>query len=644
MKIMKLMMSSVLALLIAPSGLIYSSGDMKDVKEESAVSTAAISKKYPLLSQHQLYQDWLRARKPEEKAVEIGYFFDGENFFCDETICKNSQDRDDYFKEVKAFLEENRKILSELKYLEYVKKLKQFHDELAAVKQRHAARHQMPAGLEQAIKDGDSKFVFEHLDKHPEDMKALDEDGNNPLILALDQEKWNVPMVEQLIKRTKDLNFKNDEGETALHKAALENNVATSKIIKLLVSKGATPDARDDNGNMPIVYAARAVNVPAAKALLQYKISLDKVTSPNSAIMIEAIQGLPTGKNEVCPRCKEVHPEPTEQEQIELLTLLAKHGADMNATDTKGDTPLVQAIRVANAPVVKFLLDHKADIQARSNGQLPLDRAVFSYSMLDYAMDSRNEDEFTKLKKQAFAVIELLVERGARIDSSAYWTPMMEALNNGSFLIVKLLVEHNATIPEQIGGQPTMDVLRSRQKQAETKAKQQEYENIIEYLVKRSPERAQSSGMQEQTAAVAALPEDMKKHKEITAMLEQFTAGPTRPSKVTLNNIKRAFVGDYSKELGNYDPVFDKIINEDVSVLELQDEAKDTPLLLAIKYNKPDAVATILTLLESLKEEQKAKLLHKVISHINQQGFDAYHLAKELGYDDIVKLLEPYNK
>jgi len=64
--------------------------------------------------------------------------------------------------------------------------------------------------------------------------------------------------------------------------------------------------------------------------------------------------------------------------QLETAALLLSHGADVNAQDKYGYTPLHEAVLGPYAtalPMVKLLLDHGADIDGKSSqGNTPLDR------------------------------------------------------------------------------------------------------------------------------------------------------------------------------------------------------------------------------------------------------------------------------
>ncbi|KAH0579586.1 hypothetical protein H2248_002437 [Termitomyces sp. 'cryptogamus'] len=61
---------------------------------------------------------------------------------------------------------------------------------------------------------------------------------------------------------------------------------------------------------------------------------------------------------------------------LDIVGLLLKHNADVNARDQWGETPLHQTACVGHLDVVQFLFNHNADVHARNNkGKTPLDGA-----------------------------------------------------------------------------------------------------------------------------------------------------------------------------------------------------------------------------------------------------------------------------
>ena len=112
---------------------------------------------------------------------------------------------------------------------------------------------------------------------------------------------------------------------------------------------------------------------------------------------------------------------------LETIKELLKQGADVNALNNEGDTPLMLAITNDNFEIISFLVDNGANINFQ-NSQTPLMLAI---------------------KKKNFSVIKLLMENGADINVKTLKgnTALIEATNYKPILeIVKYLIDNGADI------------------------------------------------------------------------------------------------------------------------------------------------------------------------------------------------------
>jgi uncharacterized protein len=127
-------------------------------------------------------------------------------------------------------------------------------------------------------------------------------------------------------------------------------------------------------GTTPLLRAAKALDAPAIKILLGKGASLS-LSNNRGITPVMAAAGL--GSTDADTRGLYIT-EDVQQRSIESLKLLLAAGADINAKDgTRGLTPLHEAARWGWNDVVRFLVDHGADLQAKDNrGMTPVDSAM----------------------------------------------------------------------------------------------------------------------------------------------------------------------------------------------------------------------------------------------------------------------------
>lgn len=172
---------------------------------------------------------------------------------------------------------------------------------------------------------------------------------------------------------------------------------------------------------IPLFQACKEGNIPEIEALIQKGADINNscsamVLNPRtknyklttSTLLMEAI------------KCK----------QPEVVKYLVEHGADVNRANSEGVTPLMLAIRISdnNINLVDFFLKHKADIEHKDfSGNTPLSGAV--------AMG----------KKSA---VKSLIESGANLDNptSKGYTPVMIAVMANQPEILQMLLNSGADI------------------------------------------------------------------------------------------------------------------------------------------------------------------------------------------------------
>mgnify|MGYP001006326205 CR=1 FL=1 len=215
----------------------------------------------------------------------------------------------------------------------------------------------------------------------------------------------NRPEIKYWVKKKKktDKNFRNDH--VTWFFAVSANDTET---VKLLVSNGFDPDAvSHDQSALHVAVSNNLTDM--VRALLKYRARAD-------------IKDTTTGRTPLMLACAFKH-------AIKSAALLLDHGADPNARDRYGDTPLHTAVSMDNHEAVKLLISRKASATAKnSRGDTPFHTAVRieNSKSLDLLIKARtgindkNNDGDTPLKLSIsagrFENFSKLADAGADLD------------------------------------------------------------------------------------------------------------------------------------------------------------------------------------------------------------------------------------
>jgi len=213
-----------------------------------------------------------------------------------------------------------------------------------------------PSRLCDSIREGKTDFAINYLTwgGNPEPLSKGSNIKTSLLRCALLSVNRNKYLIEQLIDKGADVNFRSEGGETLLHLIASMRGNDMIELADLLISKGAQVNAKDYRSQTPLSKAIfGSDNIGIAELLI----------SKGADINIKDFRGrtpLHIAAN-------------TQSYGIKLTQLLIAKGANVNAKADIG-TPLHAAASIESFLTVELLVQRGADVNAKNDsGQTPLD-------------------------------------------------------------------------------------------------------------------------------------------------------------------------------------------------------------------------------------------------------------------------------
>ena len=210
------------------------------------------------------------------------------------------------------------------------------------------ARYKLTAGEEQRIARARYKGVWNVSD------------GDTPLLACA--QTGNLNIAKLLISEGADVRAENDAHSNAVSIAMAPAGGSVSgsssvEMVRLLIEKGASAAVTDSSGDTPLMWAIQRNDKPLALALIKAGADINSINVFRETALILAARAntLP-----------------------DIALLIAQKAKDVNATDSKGNSPLWYAVYNDRQDLVKALLARGADTNpVNSDGSTPLITATF---------------------------------------------------------------------------------------------------------------------------------------------------------------------------------------------------------------------------------------------------------------------------
>ncbi|XP_059143882.1 serine/threonine-protein phosphatase 6 regulatory ankyrin repeat subunit B-like [Physella acuta] len=258
---------------------------------------------------------------------------------------------------------------------------------------------------------------------------SLHDDSNIPVLFYCAQ-KGDYKCVEKLIEKGADVRYKDSLGDTALMyasrgvcvpvayspkaKTKVEDRLITEdhvRCMEVLIQHGADVNARNFIGCSPLTYCTMYGSKSGVEKLLDKGARVDDKNNEGKAALHFAAVSY-TDKQHDC------------------VSAILRHGADVNITDSEGNTALILSVMNKNLQCIQKLLEYKPDLDVQNK---------IGVSALGLSAEHNKDD-----------IVSLLLKAGAKhnIKFNKGETALIIAAKHNSVKVLKLLLGSGAVVNE----------------------------------------------------------------------------------------------------------------------------------------------------------------------------------------------------
>ncbi|XP_046838549.1 ankyrin-1-like isoform X2 [Vespa crabro] len=293
--------------------------------------------------------------------------------------------------------------------------------------------------LHYVIKNGLLELLKQLINKGININLKINED-ETPLIIAVKQGQLEIVIF--LCKMGADINTRTSRNSTPLHFAV--SCPVSFEITEFLINNGAEIDAENVFGYTPLQCALYDKNFRTAKLLVEKGANINRIYI-NTHYARQRLGGTL------------LHWASRNWNSDELMKFLITNGADINATERDGRTPLCLLVKHnGTSEMVTFFVKNGADLNNKGGGS-PLYWAIYCRDIrlqtllielgtdVNSVIDSHDHLKAPLHLVHNLSVVKLLIDKGANVNitDKSNSTPLHYA---NHLSIVKCLVENGADI------------------------------------------------------------------------------------------------------------------------------------------------------------------------------------------------------
>ncbi|XP_043505230.1 serine/threonine-protein phosphatase 6 regulatory ankyrin repeat subunit B-like [Polistes fuscatus] len=267
-------------------------------------------------------------------------------------------------------------------------------------------------------------------------------DGHTLLIMAA--EEGQLEIVKFLCNMGININARSSRNSTALHFAIGNSSAPKFEIVQFLIDNGAEIDVENSFGYTPLQNALYNNNFKVAKLLIEKGADVNRIYM-NTHYARQRLGGTL------------LHWASRNYNSDQATKFLIKNGANINATENDGRTPLCLLVKHCGTPeMVKFFVENGAYLKNTGGGS-PLYWAIYSRNIqlqtllielgtdVDGNIDSHENFKAPLHLAYDLSVVKLLIDKGANVNiKDKYGCTPLHCVSKIS--LAKYLVENGADI------------------------------------------------------------------------------------------------------------------------------------------------------------------------------------------------------